>query len=150
HNAALEKQLLTRNAALERRVEHLEVACLDPGRVSHHDHDSQTCHHNCRYNTSETSSVRHRIDDTIDAGFDTACSKLEDWAQLEFEEQVRAEIAGQIEDIQRDLGKEWAENIRDDVREEVKEDIKEEVIKETTKEVLKRMAGVIVEAVERN
>ncbi|KAH7629361.1 hypothetical protein B0T09DRAFT_155035 [Sordaria sp. MPI-SDFR-AT-0083] len=187
-------QLLSRNAALEKRVQHLEVSSTSRSRLqgyphshtqshsspSHHSHHSpfhphstpshhpqsqtsqtshshqpsqniQTCPHEyCRYNTSEASSIRssirHRIDDALETGLDTACSKLEDWAHLEFQEQVRAEITGQLEDLGRELGREW----RDDLREDVKYELKDEIREEIAGEVLKRAAKGVVDVVRRS
>ena len=88
--------------------------------------------------------MRHRIDDALETGLDTACSKLEDWATLEFEEQVRAEISGQLEDLQDKLGRTWEEDIREDVKDTIAKEVGEEVKEKMAGEVMRRVAkGVL-------
>ncbi|KAK1773956.1 hypothetical protein QBC45DRAFT_446489 [Copromyces sp. CBS 386.78] len=170
-------QLVARNAALEKRVRHLEEASASASQRSHPrlqrrshshsrslrsrshhsprsrhstSHNAEACHQNCRYNTSEASGIRNRIDDAVDGQLDAACSRLEDWAHLEFPEQVRAEITGQLEDLGRDLGREWKEDIRNDAIEQVKQELKNEVVEETARDVLRRVGDVVVAAVGRS
>ncbi|KAK3952215.1 hypothetical protein QBC32DRAFT_213066 [Pseudoneurospora amorphoporcata] len=165
-------QLVARNAALEKRVRHLEEASASASQRSrlrlshsrshrsrsHHSprsrhstsHNTEACHQNCRYNTSEASGIRNRIDEAVDGQLDVACSRLEDWAHLEFPEQVRAEITGQLEDLGRDLGREWKEDIRNDAIEQVKEELKNEVAEETARDVLRKVGDVVVDAVGRS
>ncbi|KAK1774080.1 hypothetical protein QBC45DRAFT_338476 [Copromyces sp. CBS 386.78] len=78
------------------------------------------------------------------------CSKLEDWTRVEVGEQVGGEVARQLDKLHRKTGRKWEENIRDEVRDKITEDVKEELYEGATKEVLKRMAVVLVEAVDKS
>ncbi|KAK3386226.1 hypothetical protein B0T20DRAFT_427602 [Sordaria brevicollis] len=135
----------TGHDALEQRVAHLESSIRHLSRSRSHapsphaQHDSQECHA-CRYNTSEASSIRRRIDDTIDDGLDAARSRLEDWTYVEVGDTVRAEVAAQLEELEQKLQTKWEESMRAEAIARVRDDVKDEFREEVAREVMRRIA----------
>ncbi|KAK3494146.1 uncharacterized protein B0T23DRAFT_375969 [Neurospora hispaniola] len=75
-------------------------------------------------------------------------SKLEDWFKLEVRERVGGEVTRQLDKLHQKTGRKWEEEIRQEVRDQITEDVKEELYEDATKQVLRRMATVLVEAVD--
>ncbi|EAA29008.2 hypothetical protein GE21DRAFT_3809 [Neurospora crassa] len=75
-------------------------------------------------------------------------SKLEDWFRLEVRQRVGGEVTRQLDKLHQKTGRKWEEEIRQEVRDQITEDVKEELYEDATKQVLRRMATVLVEAVD--